>query len=354
MDSRQVDQDFDRARHRAFINELRAILRRETNELIPYHEVSRRMSAERQSYRGLQEVPIAQIVGSEDRFRDFDRAFLPKRDHTAGRWKSIDRAYRSDIRLPPIQLYKVGAVYFVKDGNHRVSVARERGVEFIDAEVIESHIRLPLHAAMPTKDLLMQVEYAEFLRRSNLDRLRPAHDIRPTALGRYDEIWDQIELHAIRLREQRGGAVTTDEAVASWYDTIYLPIIRVVRERGILKRFSGRSEADVYLWIVHHREDLEIREGHAVSPKDSAIDYAVQVEAQHVDAARVLRGAMRLPSRFVRGLIPDFEAERHLLAEESAWLPPAGEPGAFRSDKPATTVRDLPDDEFDIPGDHDE
>lgn len=328
MDS-QISQDFERARHRAFFNDVRAILRRESNELIPYNEVRRRMSAERQSYRGLREVPIAQIVGSEDRYRDFDREFLPKQDHTAGRWKSIDRAYLSDVRLPPIQLYKVGNVYFVKDGNHRVSVARERGVEFIDAEVIESHIRVPLHAAMQPKELLMQVEYAEFLRRTNLDRLRPAHDIRPTALGRYDEIWADIELHAERMREERGGEVSSDDASASWYDTIYLPIIRVVRERGVLKRFSKLSEADLYLWVIAHGEELELREGHAVSPKETAIDYAEHLEAQHVDAAAVLRGAMRLPSRFVRRLLPDFERDRQLFPPPPPTPAPEPEPDRF-------------------------
>jgi hypothetical protein len=337
MDS-QISQDFERARQRAFFNDLRAILRRESNELISYNEVRRRMPAGRQSYRGLREVPIAQIVGSEDRYRDFDREFLPRQDHTAGRWKSIDRAYLSDIRLPPIQLYKVGNVYFVKDGNHRVSVARERGVEFIDAEVIETQIKVPLHAAMQPKELLIQVEYAEFLRHSNLDRLRPAHDIRPTALGRYDEIWADIEHHHERLREERGPEVSSDEASAAWYDTIYLPIIRVMRDRGVLKRFPKLSEADLYLWVVEHGEELELREGHAVSPKETAIDYAEHLEAQHVDAAAVLRGAMRLPSRFVRRLLPDFERDRALFAPVPTPAPvatPSPEAAALPASAPA-------------------
>src|SRR5262245_2443249 len=134
MYNEQIDADFDRARQKAFINDLLAVIGRRQNDLIPYHEVRRRVSPERESYRGLQTVPIDKIVGSMDRFNDFDRAFLPRRRHTAGRWKRVDLAYYEDVALPAIQLYKVGDVYFVKDGNHRVSVARERGVEFIDAE----------------------------------------------------------------------------------------------------------------------------------------------------------------------------------------------------------------------------
>ena len=117
-------------------------------------------------------------------------------------------------------MYKVGDVYFVKDGNHRISVARERGVEFIDAEVIESHVRVPIDASMTPFALLMQVEYAEFLRLTDLDRLRPEHDIRPTQLGRYDEMWDQILLKQLQLSEERGADVPLSEAVEAWYDDV--------------------------------------------------------------------------------------------------------------------------------------
>jgi hypothetical protein len=301
MDEQTV-HDFERARHRAFLNDLRAYFRRESNDLIPFHEVRKRMSSEGESYRGIQSVAIKQIVGSEDRFRDFDRAFLPRQAHTAGRWKNIDRAFLSDVRLPAVQLYQVGNVYFVKDGNHRVSVAREKGAEFIDAEVIESHIRVPLYAAMQPEQLLLQVEYAEFLRKTNLDRTRPMHDIRPTTLGRYDEIWEQIELHRELLAERLGRPVSDGEAAEDWYDTVYMPIIRVVDDRGILRRFPKRSKADIYLWIVAHREVLELREGQEVSPEDSAVDYAEGLE-HHVDAVDLIRSAIRLPTRFMRRLM---------------------------------------------------
>jgi hypothetical protein len=293
MIDEKVNSDFDRARQKALFRELLSIFRRESNELIPYHEVRKRVSPEAESYRGFQSVPIDKIVGSVDRFRDFDRAFLPRQRHTAGRWKNIDRAYYRDIRLPPIQLYKVGDVYFVKDGNHRVSVARERGVEFIDAEVFEGHIRVPLYASMSPAELLLQVEYAEFLRNTELDRLRPDHDIRPTTLGRYDEIWDQILLHQEWMSEHCGRPVTTAEAVTDWYDNIYLPVVRVVREQGVARRFPHRSEADIYLWVMAHRDELEHRYGHDVDPTESATDYARVVERE--------AGLTRRLSRATRG-----------------------------------------------------
>ncbi len=270
----QVRQDFERARQKAAIHDLIAAVNRRPNDLVPFHELRQRLSPEGESYRGLQTVPIRQIVGSMDRFQDFDRTFLPRKKNTRGRWTNVDRAYYDDVRLPPIQLYKVGDIYFVKDGNHRVSVARERGVEFIDAEVIEGHVRVPLTFAMSTPELLLQAEYAEFLRKTDLDRLQPDHDIRPTALGRYDVIWGQILAHQAWLTAIWHRPATVHEAVNDWYTYIYLPIVQVVRDRGVLDEFQDLTEADIYLWVMRHRHDLGEREGHDVGPVESANDYA--------------------------------------------------------------------------------
>lgn len=270
----QVRQDFERARQKAAIHDLIAAVNRRPNDLLPFHELRKRLSPEGESYRGLQTVPIEQIVGSMDRFEDFDRTFLPRKKNTQGRWTNVDRAFYDEVRLPPIQLYKVGDIYFVKDGNHRVSVARERGVEFIDAEVIEGHVRVPLTSQMSTPELLLQAEYAEFLRRTDLDRLQPDHDIRPTMLGRYDVIWGHIQDHQDWLSAIWHRPATVHEAVNDWYTYIYLPIVQVARDRGVLDEFETLTEADIYLWVMQHRHDLGEREGHDVGPIESANDYA--------------------------------------------------------------------------------
>jgi hypothetical protein len=289
MVSEKTRQDFERARHKALLHDLVSIVRRQPNELIPYHEVRKRTSPEGESYRGIQIVPVGQILGSVDRFRDFDRTFLPRHSHTSGRWQNVDRAYYEDVRLPPIQLYKVGEVYWVKDGNHRVSVAKERGVEFIDAEVIEGHIRVPLYASMSPFELLLQVEYAEFLRVTDLDRLRPDHDIRPTALGRYDEMLDHILVNREALSERWGREVAMSEAVTNWYDETYLPISSVVRERRLLEHFSDRSVADVYLWVMANRQELEDPDGQDLGPESTASALADIVERESTIGARLSR-----------------------------------------------------------------
>ena len=266
--------DFDRARNKQVVNEWLSTVRRRENQLVPLHEITRRLRPEGEFYRGMQEVPVSQIVGSMDRWQDFDRAFLPTHRHTKSRWRRVDEAYYEDVRLPPIQLYKVGDIYFVKDGNHRVSVARERGVEFIDAEVIEAQVRVPLSPQMSTQELLMQAEYAEFLRLTDLDVLQPEHDIRPTQLGRYEVIWGHIVGHQEWLSYIWKRPATVHETVNDWYQYNYLPIIQVVRDRHVLDQFPRLTEADIYLWVMRNRRMLEDETGADVGPVASAENYA--------------------------------------------------------------------------------
>jgi hypothetical protein len=144
----QARADFDRAHRRAALGGLLARLRRRPDGLLAYHEVRRGLAAA-ESYRGVRAVPVDRIVGSTDRYRDFDRAFRPRRGHCAGRWVSVARAHGEGKSLPPVQLYRVGDGYFVRDGHHRVSVARFRGQAVIDAEVVEVVVLGALPVAEP-------------------------------------------------------------------------------------------------------------------------------------------------------------------------------------------------------------
>jgi hypothetical protein len=182
-------------------------------------------------------------------------------------------------------------------------VAREHGVAFIDAEVIEGHIRMPIDSSMSPRRLLHQVEYAEFLRKTNLDRTRPQHDIRPTALGRYDEIVTHIEGRRRRMSEQRNGEVVTmTDAAADWYDNVYLPIVLAVREQKLLRDFPDRSEADVYLWVMANRMQIQMELGSRFSPELSARAYREiegeerrlkRISLRAFNAARELAGSIR-------------------------------------------------------------
>ena len=133
----QVDADFSRAHRRALLRRMRARLTKGCNRLLSFDGVRKALEADNRVYLGRRVVPVERIVGSVDRYADFDRAFLPARTGLQTKWKRIDRAFNRAEELPPVNLYKIGDEYFVLDGNDRVSVARYQGVEMIDPEVVE-------------------------------------------------------------------------------------------------------------------------------------------------------------------------------------------------------------------------
>jgi hypothetical protein len=135
----QVDKDFSRARRRDLLRRIGALLQSDSASgvLLDFDDVRMSSGAIGRIYRGMRTVPVAQIVGSVGRRSEFDRDFMPARASMDERWKRIDRAFHRGEELPPVSLYKVGGVYFVLDGHHRVSVASYHGVEWIDAYVTE-------------------------------------------------------------------------------------------------------------------------------------------------------------------------------------------------------------------------
>ena len=288
---RVAQDDVQTARRKAFVSAIGAALRRQPNELLAFGEVERLLPIQGQVYRGMRTVPLAAIRGSVDRYHDFDRNFLPSQTFTKPRWERVDAAMITEVVLPPIELYQVGEVYFVKDGNHRVSVARERGAEFIDAEVIECMTSVALPADVSVPDLLRLAEYGRFLAQTNLDRLRPGARIEFTALGRYDTLLEHISAHRWYLGINLSREIGWEEAVQSWYDTIYRPMIETIRAMDILSDFPGHTEADLYLWIMDHRWYLAEETGTDVGTQTAAISY----EARYTPwSRRVLRWMVRL------------------------------------------------------------
>ena len=140
----QVDKEFQRARHRAMLRLLAARVGGlpDRGALLAFDEARRTLGADNRSYLGRRVVEVSKIVGSVGRHRQFDSGFMPARAEMAERWKRVDRAFHRGVELPAVRLYKLGDLYFVEDGNHRVSVARYQGVEWIEAEVVEFHPRL--------------------------------------------------------------------------------------------------------------------------------------------------------------------------------------------------------------------
>src|SRR5919106_2426465 len=219
----QSDKDFSRARRKAFLRRIGAYLRRDpgSNQLLSFDEVKGALGAVSQVYLGLREVPVSKIVGSVGRHRDFDRAFLPSKPDLGTRWRRIDEIMHRAEELPPVSLYKIGDAYFVQDGNHRVSVARQQGVEMIDAEVIELRSRVPVDSALTARDLLHKLEHRRLLERLPIDRVLPEIEIQFSDLADYRRLATHIEAHGFRLSQHRGQYVSPGEALRNWPEHSY-------------------------------------------------------------------------------------------------------------------------------------
>lgn len=248
----QAKGDFDRAVGKAFWRKVISWISGQSNDLLPFDMVREKLPMKGQYYLGLKQVEIDKIVGSTGRYRDFDRAFLPIQRHTRGRWMSIDMAHYDRIFLPPVELYKMGDIYFVKDGNHRVSVAREWGQEYIDAYVTEINIPVSLTPDTKINDLKNKQELANFLEKSGLSKTHPTVIFESRIPGQYDRLLDHISFHHWALGQKRKENITFEQAAISWYETIYLPLVTEIRERQILKDFHKLSETDLYLWITKY------------------------------------------------------------------------------------------------------
>jgi hypothetical protein len=256
----QSERDFSRARRRAFLRRIGAYLRRDpgSNQLLSFEEVKDALGAVSQVYLGMREVPVEKIVGSVGRHRDFDRAFLPSKPDLGTRWRRIDEIMHSAEELPPVSLYKIGDAYFVQDGNHRVSVARQQGVEMIDAEVIELRTRVPVDSELTARDLLHKVEHRHLLERLPIDRVLPEIKVEFSDVADYRRLATYIEAHGFRVSQLWKRYVSPEEVLRDWYEYSYRPIAEMIREERILDAFPDRTELDLYLWIVYHRERLAL------------------------------------------------------------------------------------------------
>ncbi|CAN5639620.1 MAG: hypothetical protein M3494_10020 [Actinomycetota bacterium] len=271
----QADRDFSRARRRAFLRRVGAFLRNDpaSNKLLSFDEVRSALGAVERVYLGMRTVAVADIVGSVGRHRDFDRAFLPSKGELGERWKKIDRLMQKAEELPPVSLFKIGDAYFVNDGNHRVSVARQQGVEMLDAEVIELRSRVPIDAKITAGSLLHKMELRFFLERLPVDRVLPEVKIELSDVADYRRLGTYIEAHGFRLSQLWRRYVSPEEVLRDWYEYSYRPISEMIREEKVLVAFPGRTELDLYLWVVRNRERLALEaRDNRISPEKAMDD----------------------------------------------------------------------------------
>lgn len=265
-------QDFHAARNEAALRDILARLTRKSDNLLAFEEVARQLNLAARSERGIQSIPVAAIVGSVGRAADFTRTFLPRRKEDVQRWARVRTAFMdpNGENMPPIQVYQVGEVYFVLDGNHRVSIARREGMTFIDAVVIEIATPVPLTPDMTPDDLICRAELANFLRATGLEHATHEFDFSTAKCGQYPKLLALISGHQLLVNRGQARQFTLPEAAADWLESVYAPVIQVMRTHDVMRRFPDHTETDFYLWVVEHQQELQEELGWD-TPADAAV-----------------------------------------------------------------------------------
>jgi len=275
----KAKNEFESARFKSLLNKLRSFTSGKENKLLSFEEISKGLNLHNQRYLGIRTVEVDDIVGSIDRYKDFDRHFLPKKAHLEHRWSNIYSAYKKDINLPLVQLYKVGNIYFVLDGNHRVSVANRMGVKYIDSEVTEFTTKIPISREMDPIDMFILAEREKFMDLTKLKKNRPDIKIRLTVPGKYDFLLGQINNHMYNLNKDKKKdkkKITFEEAALDWYDNIYLPSISIIDKYKIIENFPNRTKSDLYVWINGHKYYLREKYGKKIDLADAAYDFSTK------------------------------------------------------------------------------
>jgi len=257
--------EWDAARRKAFLSRLSSYVTRKDVRLIDFEDISRQLKLRNPRYKGITEIPLEKIVGSVGRYGDFVAHFLPVTPQMEQRWQRIARVYLdpSSGGVPPIEVYRVGESYFVKDGNHRVSVSRQLGAASIEAHVWEYPVALPDSGA-DIDSLLIESERQDFFECTKLDESNPDHKINVTLPGGYRELLHQILNYRQALEQIDEEEKNIEEAADAWYAMMYEPAVQIIQRESILRNFPERTPADLFIWTRMEYDRLEQQYGRGV------------------------------------------------------------------------------------------
>lgn len=294
-------RDFQRVRREGVMQQFMARLRGHNASLLNFDDVQRAMAIGEPIYLGRQEISLDQIVGSVGRSKDFTRTFLPLNESDQARWASVRAAVMDMKGIPPIDVYKVGEIYFVNDGNHRVSVANLLKTKTITANVTEIKTRVSLTADDDIDEVIIKAGYATFLEKTNIDQRFPHVDFSMTLPGHYKDFLTEIEEECVRLSGAEDNNCLPEkwnEAVDCWVQDIYLPVVALIQELGVLEKLPDQTEADIYAQVSDRREELEAGLGWKLD-RESAVPALLDSPAVN---------EKRLLSRILDSVAPALEA----------------------------------------------
>jgi hypothetical protein len=254
---------FDAARRAALVQDLLGVLKGRPVDLLPFDRVRAGLRLRHMVDRGMQDVPLDRIVGTMGREREFNREFLPREEALRDRWEEVEGLAEGPAGFQPVELYKVGEAYFVVDGHHRVSVAHSLGVPTIEALVKEFLTPVPISPDASIEEVLLQRGLADFLETTGLVPEGP-DDFRVSEPNGYERLLEHITVHRYYRGVETGRGQAWPEAVVSWRDTVYRPMVDAIRRSRIMEEFPRRTETDLYLFVMDHLHHL--RERYAPKP----------------------------------------------------------------------------------------
>ena len=265
----EAKRHWDSAHQSATLEDVRSLLPSQSkSDLLAFEDVRQKLRLHQKMYKGVQDIPLDQIIGSVGRYRDFTRSFLPRNKALMERWQRVDAATITK-GVPPIEVYLVGEAYFVIDGNHRVSVMRQNNAGTIQAHVWEFETETGLSSDADLDEVLIKAEHIDFLERTNLKESHPEADIEFTVPGRYRDVEYQIEMYRRALEKIDEEPMSYQDGAAMWYDMVYAPACDIIRRQGVMDRFPDRTEADLFVWVWRYNQDLR-EDGERILLADTA------------------------------------------------------------------------------------
>jgi hypothetical protein len=250
-----AQHDFLRARRRATLGRLAARLRGEPDDVrlvLPYEEVVEALGFVGEHFAGTAVVPLDAIVGTVNRGRDFDRRFRPTSGRVRSRWEHIAAAMRRGEAMPPVDLVRIGEIYFVRDGHHRVSVARALGHTDINARITDVRTRVGAEHAITLADLPIKSHERVFFERVPL----PDHARAEIVLSDpwdYDRLAQAIEAWGFRTSQDRGEPIGRRETAYLWLENEYRPVVEMLREADLI---GGLTPTEAYMRVSSERYRL--------------------------------------------------------------------------------------------------
>ena len=255
MPGLDAQTDFLRARRRAALGAMVARLRGEPDDVrhvLPYEEVVAALGFVSEHSAGTAVVPLDAIVGTVDRGRDFDRSFRPTTGRVRSRWEHIAAAMRRGESMPPVDLVRIGQIYFVRDGHHRVSVARALGHSDINAMVTDVVTRVGAERAITLEELPLKSHERVFFERVPLpDNARA--EIKLTDPWDYGRLAEAVEAWGFRTSQERGEPVSRRETAYLWLENEYRPVIEMLRGADLIGTIT---ETEAYMRVSAARYRL--------------------------------------------------------------------------------------------------